>query len=89
MSRRKPLAALAAVTAAFAVALPAASAGAATTVPAVPAASIGFGGLLVSGSLPCQILVGQIRFALQSGNTLWANVISNVFVYSGCGGAAI
>jgi hypothetical protein len=89
MSRRKPLAALAAVTAAVAVAVPAASASAATTAPAVPAASIGVGGRLLSGSLPCQILVGQIRFALQSGNILWANLVSTVFVYSGCGGAAI
>jgi hypothetical protein len=89
MSRRKPLAALAAVTAALAFAVPAASAGAATTAPAVRTASVGLGDGLVSGSLPCQILVGQIRGALLSGNTVWANVLSTVFIYSGCGGAAI
>jgi hypothetical protein len=89
MSRRKPLAALAAVTAALALAVPAVSASAATAAPAVPTSSIGVGGRLVSGSLPCQILVGQIRFAVLSGNTVWANFLSNVFVYSGCGGAAI
>ena len=87
MSRRKPLAALAAVTAALALAVPAASASAATTVPAVRTASIG--GHLVSGSLPCQILIAQIRFAVLTRNTVWANVLSNVFIYSGCGGAAI
>jgi hypothetical protein len=85
MSRRKPLAALAAVTAALALVVPVASA--ATTAPAVPTTSIGVG--LVPGSLPCQILIGQIQFALLSGNMLWANLVSNVFVYSGCGGAAI
>jgi hypothetical protein len=89
MSRRKPLAALAAVTAALALAVPAMSASAATPAPAVPTASFGLGGLFVSGSLPCQLLVAQIRFALLSGNTVWANVVSNVFLYSGCGGAAI
>jgi hypothetical protein len=30
-----------------------------------------------------------MEFATQTGNILWANVLSNVFVYSGCGGAAI
>jgi hypothetical protein len=89
MSRRKPLAALAAVTAALALAVPAASASAATTAPAVRPASIGVGGHLVSGSLPCQLLVGQLRFAQASGNTFWANYVANVLLYSGCGGAAI
>jgi hypothetical protein len=89
MFRRKPLAVLAAVTAALILAVPAVSASAATTAPAVPTASIGVGGGLVPGSLPCQILVGQIRFAVLSGNTLWANLVANVFIYSGCGGAAI
>ena len=41
------------------------------------------------GSLPCQFLIGQIRFALLFGNTPLASVYSNAFVYSGCGGAAI
>jgi hypothetical protein len=85
MSRRKPLATLAAVTAALALAVPAASASAATTAPAVRTASVG----LDSGSLTCQLLVDQLRFAEMTGNTLWANSIANVLFYSGCGGAAI
>jgi hypothetical protein len=59
-----------------------ASAGAATTAPAVPAFSI-------AGSPMCLLLITQLQFATQTGNILWANVLSNVFVYSGCGGAAI
>jgi hypothetical protein len=95
MSRRKPLAAVAAVTAALAVAVPEASASAATPAPAVRTvhavriAHIGFRGVLLPGSLPCQILINQIRFAVFTGNALWANALSNVFIYSGCGGAAI
>lgn len=89
MSRRKPLAALAAVMAALALAVPVASASAATTAPNVRTASIGVGVRLAPGSLPCQILVGRIRGAVLFGNTAWANVLSNVFIYSGCGGAAI
>jgi hypothetical protein len=105
MSRRKPLAALAAVIAALALAAPAVSASAATAAPVARTALIGVdgvvppfgvvfppfivGGRLVPGSLPCQILIGQIRFAVLTGNTVWANFLSNVFIYSGCGGAAI
>jgi hypothetical protein len=89
MSRRKPLAALAAVAATLAVAGPAASASATTTAPAVRPAFIGFGGGLQSGSLPCLLLVHQIQASLLVGNTFGANVLSNVFLYSGCGGAAI
>jgi len=88
MSRRTSLAALAAVIAALALAVPVASASAATT-PAARTASLGFGGHLVSGSLPCQILVAEIRTALQFGNTVGANFLSRVLQYSGCGGAAI
>jgi hypothetical protein len=89
MSRRKPLAALAAITAALAVAVPAASANAATPAPAVRTASIGVGGGLVAGSLPCQFLVSQLRFASLTGNVPAENFLGEVFVYSGCGGAAI
>jgi hypothetical protein len=85
MSQRKPLAAVAAVTAALALAVPAASASAATTAPPVPTASIG----LASGSLTCQLLVYQLRFAELSGNILWANSVARVLQFSGCGGAAI
>jgi hypothetical protein len=90
MSRRKPLAALAAVAAALALAVPAASASAATTAPAVRTASIGVGSLfLPPGSLPCQILGSQIRVAALSRNTVWENFLIPVFLYFGCGGAAI
>jgi hypothetical protein len=89
MSRRKPLVALAAIMAVLAVAVPAASASAATTAPGVRTAFIGVGGRLVPGSLPCQFLVRRIQVALFFHDTVAANFWSNVFVYSGCGGAAI
>jgi hypothetical protein len=89
MSRRKPLAALAAVTAALALAVPAASASTVKPAPAARTAPIIVGGRLVPGSLPCWILVRHIQAALLTGNTVWANFLSNVFIYSGCGGAAI
>jgi hypothetical protein len=93
MSRRKALLALAAVMAALALAVPAASASTARTAPAVRTAFIGAGGPLVRplppGSLPCRILVRQIQFALLTGHPVWANFLSNVFLYSGCGGAAV
>jgi hypothetical protein len=85
MSLRKPVVASAAVIAALATTSPAASA--ATTAPAVRTASIGVD--LGSGSLPCQILYWQLRGALLAGNTPWSNFLSNVFIYSHCGGAAI
>jgi hypothetical protein len=37
----------------------------------------------------CPILVTQLQFAMATGNTLGANVIANVLLYSGCGGPAI
>jgi hypothetical protein len=89
MSQRKPLAALAAVTAALALAVPTASASAATTAHGVSPQSIGLGGHLVAGPLTCQLLVGQLRFAELSGNILWANSVARVLQFSGCGGAAI
>jgi hypothetical protein len=79
MSRRKPLAALAAVTAAVAVAVPTASASAATTAPIV------FG----PGSLYCEVLHSELMAAGDSGNIVMADYLGEVFVYSGCGGAAI
>jgi hypothetical protein len=85
MSRRKPMAALAAVTAAVAVALPTASASAAPIVPAVPAAPILFG----PGSLYCNVVYNDLRLALATRSVLAADFLSNVFVYSHCGGAAI
>jgi hypothetical protein len=91
MSRPKPLAALAAVTAALAVAAPAAtaSASAATPTPAVRTAHARLGGGFAPGSFTCLFLVGQLRFAVATGNTPYANFIANVLLYSGCGGAAI
>jgi hypothetical protein len=89
MTRRQPLAKLAAVTAAVALALPIASASAASPTPAIPSPFVGPDGRLVSGSFPCQVLFREVQFAFLTGNTLWANVVSNAFVYSGCGGAAI
>jgi hypothetical protein len=89
------MAALALAVPVASIAVPAASASAATTTPAVHTASIGFGGpfivggRLVPGSLPCQILIGKVRFALLLGNPALANLYSIVFIYSGCGGAAI
>jgi hypothetical protein len=88
MSRRKPLAALAAVTAALALAVPVAGASATTTAPAVPTA-YGVGIRLPAGSLPCRIGISELVFATRTGNTLFANYIARVLQYSGCGGAAI
>jgi hypothetical protein len=87
MSKRKPLAALAAITAAVAVAVPTASASAATTERAVSPRQIGsaFG----AGSLFCDVLVGEIRFAAATGNIWLENGLGAVLLYSGCGGAAI
>lgn len=86
MSLRKPLPALAAVTAALALAVPAASASASTTEPALPTASIGRFEL---GAFQCRILVGELRFAELTRSTPWVNYIARVLQYSGCGGAAI
>jgi hypothetical protein len=88
MSRRKPLGALAAVIAALALAVPVAGASASTTAPA-RTASFGAGFRLPAGSLPCRIMVRELRFAMAVGNTGFANYIARVLQYSGCGGAAI
>jgi hypothetical protein len=88
MSRRKPLAALAAATTALALAVPTAGASAATT-PSGHALPPGPVVRFVPGSLPCQVLISNIRTALLFHNSTLANYFSNVFVYGGCGGAAI
>jgi hypothetical protein len=86
--------------AALALALSAASAGAWTKAPATRTASVGHvlgagggflgvGGLLPPGSPPCWFLVSQIQFAHLTHNTLLESFWGNVFIYSGCGGAAI
>jgi hypothetical protein len=89
MFRRKPLAALAAITAAVAVAVPAASASAATTERTVSPRQIGTPTLFGPGSLYCDVLVGELRFAAASGNIWLENGLGAVLLYSGCGGAAI
>jgi hypothetical protein len=82
MSGRKPLAALAAVAATVALAVPVASASAATTAPAVRTTSLAVG--LVPGSLPCVLLLWQSQRA-----RLWSeqfgNAIYRVFLVAGCG----
>jgi hypothetical protein len=87
MSTRQPVAALAAVTAALALAAPTANASAATGAPAVRTA-LGVP-RLTAGPLTCRFLVGELRFAMLTRNTAGVNFIANVLLYSGCGGAAI
>jgi hypothetical protein len=85
MFRRKLLAALAVVMTALAVALPV-SANAATSPPVVPPIpSVETG---VVNQFLCPLLVTQLRFAMDSGNVLLANLVNNVFMGFGCGGAA-
>jgi hypothetical protein len=93
MSRHKLMAALAVVATALAVALPASASAATTTVPTIPPITIppitfGLGAGYVQ-SVMCPILVTQLHLAMATGNTLGANLIGNVLLYSGCGGAAI
>jgi hypothetical protein len=83
VSTRKPLAVLAAATAAVAVAIPTASASAAPTRQiAVPPA---FG----AGSLYCDVLHSELMVAGDTGNVVMENYLGEVFIYSGCGGAVI
>jgi hypothetical protein len=88
MSRHKLGAALAAVATMVAVALPAGASAATTTVPTIPPITIGVGAGYLQSVL-CPILVTQLQFATATGNTLGANLIANVLLYSGCGGAAV
>jgi hypothetical protein len=76
MSRRKPLAALAAVSAVVAVAMPTASASAAPIAYAPPA-------------FLCQSLVLQMQGAQAVGNPLLADLLGQTLMDIGCGGAAI
>jgi hypothetical protein len=87
MSHRRLMGSLATVATALAVALPASASAATTTVPTIPSIN-GIGAGYVQSVL-CPMLVTQLNFALATGNTLGANLIGNVLLYSGCGGAAI
>jgi hypothetical protein len=89
MSQRKPLAALAAVTAALAIA-PAASASAATfgpgpVVPTPVVSPIAY----TPPAVLCSTLVFQLRVAELAGNPFLANAIARTLMNVGCGGAAI
>jgi hypothetical protein len=94
MVRSKVIAALAALTAAGSLAIPVASAS------AQPAATAGARSAAVSYGPPfgppgefqspfCLALVRQIQFATATGNLVWASALSQVFVFSHCGGAAL
>ena len=78
MFRRKLIAGVAALTAAASIAIPAASASAQ---PATVAYTPSY--------VFCASLIPKIQFAAATGNTAWASVLGEVFVYSHCGGAAI
>jgi hypothetical protein len=85
MSHHKPVAALAAVASALAVALPA-SASAATSVPTFPA--IGGGSGLLQSQV-CPLLISQLQIAEVIGNAQLLNLTSSLLLNLGCGGPAI
>ena len=90
MSQRKPLAALAAVTAALALVVPAASASAATTFgpgPVVPRPIVS--PVYTPPAALCSTLVFQLNVAELTANTIMANAIGATLMDVGCGGAAI
>jgi hypothetical protein len=95
MSQRKPLAALAAVTAALAFVVPAASASAATfgpgpvvvPKPVVPGPVVS--PVFTPSAVLCSTLVFQLNVAEMSGNPILANAIGGTLMAAGCGGAAI
>jgi hypothetical protein len=86
---RKPLAALAAVTAALALAVPAASANAATfgPGPVVPTAVVS--PAYTPSAALCSMLVFQLNGAELTGNPILVNAIGGTLMDLGCGGAAI
>jgi hypothetical protein len=89
MSQRKPLAALAAVTAALALAVPAASASAATFGPGPVVPSPIVNPVFTPSALLCSTLVYQLNVAELAGNPILANAIGGTLMDMGCGGAAI
>jgi hypothetical protein len=89
MSRRKPLAGLAAVTAALALAVPAASASAATFGPGPVVPRPVVSPVYTPSAMLCSALVYQLNFAESAGNPILANAIGGTLMDLGCGGAAI
>jgi hypothetical protein len=89
MSQRKPLAALAAVTAAVALAVPAASASAATFGPGPVVPGPVVSPVYTPSAVLCSTLVYQLRVAELAGNPILANAIGGTLMDVGCGGAAI
>jgi hypothetical protein len=89
MSQRKPLAALAAVTAALALVVPAASASAATfgPGPVVPRPLVS--PVYTPSAVLCSSLVLQLNVAELAANPILANAIGGTLMDMGCGGAAI
>jgi hypothetical protein len=76
--RRKPIAALAAVSAAAALAVPAASANAETPPPTT----------FTPPTFVCETLTEDIQLALDAGDQLAADLISDTFDAIGCGDTA-
>ena len=89
MSQRKPLAALAAVTAALALAVPAMSASAATFGPGPVVPRPVVSPVYTPSALLCSTLVYQLRVAEMARNPILANAIAGTLMHIGCGGAAI
>jgi hypothetical protein len=89
MSRRKPLAALAAVTAALALVVPTASANAATFGPGPVVPRPVVSPVYTPSAVLCSTLVYQLRAAELAGNPILANAIAGTLMDLGCGGAAI
>jgi hypothetical protein len=89
MSHRKPLAALAAVTAALALVVPAASASAATFGPGPVVPRPVVSPVYTPSAVLCSTLVYQLNVAELTGNHILANAIAGTLMDVGCGGAAI
>jgi hypothetical protein len=86
MSRRKPLAALAAITVGLAVAVPAAGASAATAAPPRPAFLPKPPGIppFSPPSSICAILLGLQQHATQTGNAGLATILASTISHLGC-----
>jgi hypothetical protein len=89
MSHRKPLAALAAVTAALAVVVPAAGASATTFGPGPVVPRPVFSPVYTPSAVLCSSLVFQLNVAELAANPILANAIGATLMDVGCGGAAI